>query len=126
MDEWEVMMTHTTIGAKIIGKHDNRLMVMARRIALTHHERWDGTGYPAGLAGEDIPLEGRIVALADVFDALTSKRPYKEAWPEDRACAHILEQRGRHFDPQLTDLFLGDLETLRAIRADVGDDVFDR
>jgi putative two-component system response regulator len=125
-DEWEVMMTHTTIGAKIIGKHDNRLMVMARRIALTHHERWDGTGYPAGLAGEDIPLEGRIVALADVFDALTSKRPYKEAWPEDRACAHILEQRGRHFDPQLTDLFLGDLETLRAIRADVGDDVFDR
>jgi putative two-component system response regulator len=125
-DEWEIMKTHTTIGAKIIGEHDNRLMVMARRIALTHHERWDGTGYPMGLAGEDIPLEGRIVALADVFDALTSRRPYKEAWPEKEACAHILEQRGKHFDPELTDLFLGNLETLREIRASVGDDVFKR
>ncbi|XXJ20543.1 HD-GYP domain-containing protein [Desulfovibrio caledoniensis] len=125
-DEWEIMKTHTTIGAKIIGEHDNKLMVMARRIALTHHEQWDGTGYPMGLAGEDIPLEGRIVALADVFDALTSKRPYKEAWPEDEACAYIREQRGKHFDPELTDLFLGNLETLREIRASVGDDVFKR
>ncbi|OIQ52238.1 Cyclic di-GMP phosphodiesterase response regulator RpfG [Pseudodesulfovibrio hydrargyri] len=120
-DEWEIMKTHTTIGAAIIGEHDNRLMVMARRIALTHHERWDGTGYPEGLAGEDIPLEGRIVALADVFDALTSRRPYKEAWPEDEACAHIREQRGKHFDPELTDLFLDNLETLREIKASVGE-----
>jgi putative two-component system response regulator len=125
-DEWEIMKTHTTIGAKIIGEHDNRLMVMARRIAMTHHERWDGTGYPVGLAGEDIPLEGRIVALADVFDALTSKRPYKEAWTEDEACAHIREQRGRHFDPHLTELFLGNLETLREIRASVGEDALAR
>ncbi len=120
-DEWEIMKTHTTIGAKIIGEQDNKLMIMARRIALTHHERWDGTGYPVGLAGEDIPLEGRIVALADVFDALTSKRPYKDAWPEDKACEHIREQRGKHFDPKLTDLFLDDLETLREIRASVGE-----
>jgi len=124
-DEWEIMKTHTTIGAKIIGRHDNRLMVLARRIALSHHERWDGTGYPEGLAGEDIPLEARIVALADVFDALTSKRPYKEPWPEDEACEYIREQRGKQFDPRLTDLFLGDLESLRRIRESVGDDDFD-
>ena len=124
-DEWEIMKTHTTIGAKIIGRHDNRLMVLARRIALSHHERWDGEGYPKGLAGEDIPLEGRIVALADVFDALTSKRPYKEPWPEGEACDYIREQRGKQFDPRLTDLFLGDLESLRRVRESVGDDDFD-
>ncbi|EGB14374.1 response regulator receiver modulated metal dependent phosphohydrolase [Pseudodesulfovibrio mercurii] len=124
-DEWEIMKTHTTIGAKIIGEHDNRLMVMARRIALTHHERWDGSGYPLGLAGEAIPLEGRIVALADVFDALTSRRPYKEAWPDDRACDYIREERGRHFDAHLADLFLDNLETMREIRANAGEDVFD-
>jgi putative two-component system response regulator len=124
-EEWEIMKTHTTIGAKILGKHDNRLMVTARRIALAHHERWDGSGYPAGLSGEDIPLEGRIVALADVFDALTSTRPYKAAWPVDKAWSYIGEQRGRHFDPRLTDHFLDNLDAILKIREDVGDDVPD-
>lgn len=124
-DEWEIMKTHTTIGAKIIGEQDNRLMIMARRIALSHHERWDGSGYPEGLKGEDIPLEGRIVALADVFDALTSRRPYKAPWPEEKACGYIRDERGRHFDPRLTDLFLDNLDAMRKIKANVGDDVFD-
>ncbi|WFS61559.1 two-component system response regulator [Pseudodesulfovibrio thermohalotolerans] len=124
-EEWEIMKTHTTIGAKILGEHDNRLMVTARRIALTHHERWDGSGYPAGLSGEDIPLEGRIVALADVFDALTSIRPYKAAWPVDKAWSYIGEQRGRHFDPRLTDHFLDNLDAILKIRENVGDDVPD-
>ncbi|WP_272701576.1 HD-GYP domain-containing protein [Desulfovibrio sp. Fe33] len=122
-DEWEIMKTHTTIGAKILGEHDNRLLVTAQRIALTHHERWDGSGYPAGLAGEDIPVEGRIVALADVFDALTSTRPYKAAWPVDEASRYIREQRGKHFDPRLADHFLDNLDAILEIRESVGDDV---
>ncbi|MGE4192854.1 MAG: HD-GYP domain-containing protein [Pseudodesulfovibrio sp.] len=121
-DEWEIMKTHTTIGAQIIGRHDHELLVLARSIALTHHEKWDGSGYPAGLSGENIPLEGRIVALADVFDALTSKRPYKDPWPEDRAVAYIKEQRGGHFDPALADLFVGCMDAVREIRESVAEE----
>ncbi|SMF97262.1 response regulator receiver modulated metal dependent phosphohydrolase [Methylomagnum ishizawai] len=106
-DEWEIMKRHTLIGAEIIGQHDSPLLRTARLVALTHHEKWDGSGYPHGLAGEDIPLEGRIVALADVYDALTSQRPYKRAWPPAEAFAFLQEQAGRHFDPKLTGLFLG-------------------
>jgi len=79
---------------------------MARRTALAHHEKWDGSGYPDGLVGESIPIEARIVAIADVFDALTSERPYKRAWSEEEAVALIREQSGRHFDPALVDAFL--------------------
>jgi putative two-component system response regulator len=104
--EWEVMRGHTLIGADIIGEHASGLLEIARRIALSHHEKWDGSGYPHGLAGEAIPLEGRIVALADVFDALTSARPYKKAWPLERALAHLRAESGRHFDPTLVELFL--------------------
>jgi putative two-component system response regulator len=81
-------------------------MRLAAEIAATHHERWDGTGYPYGLRGEAIPLGGRIVAVADVFDALTSKRPYKQAWSHSNAFAHLREQAGRHFDPRCVDAFL--------------------
>ena len=103
--EWEVMKTHSAIGADILSGHDSELMLMAREIALNHHEKWDGTGYPHNLSGEDIPLSARIVALSDVFDALTSERPYKKAWSVADAVAEITRSRGRHFDPALVDVF---------------------
>jgi CHASE2 domain-containing sensor protein len=105
-EEWEVMKTHTTIGANILSGSRSPLLRMAERVALTHHEKWDGTGYPYGLAGERIPLEGRVCAICDVFDALTSPRPYKEAWPAEAAVEEIRAQSGQHFDPRLVALFL--------------------
>jgi response regulator RpfG family c-di-GMP phosphodiesterase len=103
--EFEVIRAHTTIGAEILSGSRGPLLRLAERIALSHHERWDGQGYPCGLSGEDIPLEGRIVAVADVFDALTHERPYKEAWPMEKAVREIVDQAGRQFDPQLIDAF---------------------
>ena len=89
---------------------------MAATIAMTHHEKWDGSGYPNGLAGEEIPIEGRITAIADVFDALSSRRPYKEAYPIER-CFEILEEgRGKHFDPALLDVFLSHREEIEQIQ----------
>lgn len=114
-EEWETMKTHTLIGADLLAGDDSDLMMMAHDIALTHHEKWDGSGYPHGLEGDAIPLVGRVVALADVFDALTSKRPYKPAWPVERAVALIREQAGRHFDPELTRLFLSVLPAVLEI-----------
>jgi putative two-component system response regulator len=105
-EEWAVMKTHSLIGAEIIGNHESPLLQMARAVALSHHEKWDGSGYPQGLAGEAIPLAGRLVALADVYDALTSIRPYKPAWPQEEAFNYIREQAGAHFDPKLVPLFL--------------------
>ena len=104
-EEWAVMQRHTVLGAEFIGEHDHPLLAMARDIALTHHERWNGQGYPQGLAGEDIPLSGRIVAIADVFDALTSDRPYHKAWPIERAVELIRHEAGTIFDPELSRLF---------------------
>ncbi|MCG8519134.1 MAG: response regulator [Pseudomonadales bacterium] len=104
-DEWQIMRQHAEIGARIIGEDGSRLLRMARDIALYHHEKWDGSGYPYGLSGTDIPIEARIVALADVFDALTSERPYKKAWSIDDASALIREESGRHFDPELVEVF---------------------
>lgn len=105
--EFDIMKTHTTIGAKILGESSSSdLMKLAQSIALTHHERWDGLGYPQGLARKDIPLAGRIVAIADVYDALVHDRPYKRAWTAEQALYEIEQQRGRHFDPQVVDTFL--------------------
>jgi len=104
--EWAVMRRHPEIGAEIIGEHPSGVLRMAHTIALGHHEKWDGSGYPAGRAGEGIPLEARIVAVADVFDALTTRRPYKDAWPVERALAHIQSQAGHHFDPALVERFV--------------------
>ena len=87
-------------------------MQLAESIALTHHEKWNGKGYPQELSGEEIPIEGRIIALADVFDALTSKRPYKEPYPVERACNIIREERDEHFDPELVDVFLDNLNEI--------------
>jgi putative two-component system response regulator len=115
-DEWRIMQTHTTIGADIIGEHPSGVLQMAHQIALEHHEKFDGSGYPRGLAGEQIRLTARIVAITDVFDALTSVRPYKPAWPDDKVIAYLTEQRGKHFDPTLVDLFLVQLPAIDAIR----------
>ncbi len=104
-EEWEIMKKHTTIGAKLLSGSDSDFMKMAETIALTHHEKWDGTGYPQGLKGEAIPLVGRIVAICDVFDALMSRRPYKKAWTLDETLAEIKRTSGTHFDPQVADVF---------------------
>ncbi|MBI3380580.1 MAG: response regulator [Aquabacterium sp.] len=104
-EERKIVRQHPQIGADIIGKHDNELLATARTIALTHHERWDGAGYPQGLKGEQIPLFGRIVAIADVFDALMNRRPYKEAMSASQALAVMAEERGGAFDPTLLDCF---------------------
>ncbi len=120
-DEWRIMRHHPLMGAKIIGKHDNELLETARIIALNHHEKWDGSGYPRGLKGSDIPLEGRIVAIADVFDALVSVRPYKPAFPLDDALQILERESGRHFDPQLLHAFheaLPEILRIREIYAD--------
>ena len=115
-DEWQTMKTHSTIGAKILSGHHSKLMEMAREIALSHHEKWDGSGYPKGLSGEDIPLSGRIIALADVFDALTSERPYKKAWPVEEAIDYIKDNSGKHFDPTLADLFIANMDKIITVR----------
>ena len=115
-DEWAVMQTHAAIGAEIIGEDGSTLLRLARSIALNHHEKWNGTGYPAGLKGEAIPLEARIVALADVFDALTTERPYKKAWSVEDAVALIQRERGEHFDPAVVDVFIECLPELLVIR----------
>jgi putative two-component system response regulator len=103
--EWDIMRQHTVIGAKILEGSDAPFIRLAEVIAMTHHEKWDGTGYPQGLKGESIPLAGRIVAIADVFDALTSKRPYKEAFSLEKAFAIIRKVSGSHFDPDVVDAF---------------------
>jgi HD-GYP domain-containing protein (c-di-GMP phosphodiesterase class II) len=104
--EFAEMKRHTTFGAEMLADGQGPLLEMAERIALAHHERWDGTGYPLGLSGDDIPLVGRIVAIADVYDALTHSRPYKEAWEPAHAIAEIRAQAGRQFDPQVVRAFL--------------------
>lgn len=103
-DEWAVMQTHAEHGVRILGQ--NPFYAMAREIAGSHHENWDGSGYPKGLAQRDIPLPGRIVRVADVFDALTSRRPYKEPWPVESALQVLQEEAGRHFDPDVVAAFV--------------------
>lgn len=110
--ERERMQEHTLIGARILGNSPSRLLQGGEVVALTHHEKWNGSGYPNALAGEKIPLWGRICAIADVYDALTSKRPYKDPIPQAKAVAILTEGRGTHFDPRLLDLFLGNIDTI--------------
>ena len=115
-DEWVEMRRHPIYGADIIGEHRSSLLRLARVIALGHHEKWDGTGYPYGLAGEAIPLAARIVAIADVFDALTTVRPYKKAWTVEDAVALLQRDAGKHFDPTLVPLFVAQLPEILVIR----------
>ncbi|RYG69252.1 response regulator [bacterium] len=105
-DEFEVMKRHAMIGGTLLAAGQSPFVRTAEVIALTHHERFDGTGYPNGLAGEEIPIEGRILSVVDVFDALTHERPYKTAWPVDDALAEIKSQAGKHFDPQIVSAFI--------------------
>lgn len=116
VEEWTIMKSHPTIGAELLDGHDAELMVMARSIALNHHEQWSGNGYPHGIKGEDIPLAARIVAIADVFDALTTPRPYKDAWPVDEAVHEINKLSGKQFEPRLVEVFNRILPDLLAIK----------
>lgn len=115
-DEWKIMRKHPYIGYKIIGEHKSPLLKLAAEISFTHHEKWDGSGYPRRLEGEAIPLQGRIVAIADVFDALTTARPYKQAWEVERAVDLILEEAGKHFDPELVPLFVEQLPAILEVK----------
>ena len=117
------MRRHVEIGGSILDGHAAPVMRMAHRIAMAHHERWDGNGYPYSLAGEDIPIEARIVAICDVFDALTSVRPYKPAWPLESALNYLKTQAGKHFDPQLIELFFAILPQIQAIRETYRDEL---
>ena len=110
------MQTHAQIGADILLGDDSDLMIMAHDIAISHHEKWNGKGYPNSLIGEAIPLVGRITALADVFDALTSERPYKKAWSVAAAVEFIKEENGEHFDPMLVDIFVDKLAEIVEIK----------
>ncbi|MFH1875798.1 MAG: HD domain-containing phosphohydrolase [Candidatus Omnitrophota bacterium] len=114
-EEREVMKRHTTLGADVFKDSRQPILKIARLVSLTHHERFDGTGYPQGLKGTEIPLFGRIVALADVFDALTSERPYKKAYDFNEAIKIVKEQSGKQFDPAVLRAFLGRIENIRKI-----------
>ncbi|TYK66034.1 response regulator [Colwellia echini] len=116
-EEFEQMKTHAAIGGKILENSNSPLLQLAYVLAMEHHEKWDGSGYPNNLKHEEISIEGRIVAIADVFDALTSKRPYKDAWSTDDAFDLINQQAGSHFDPELTALFLANKDKILAIKA---------
>lgn len=120
--EFEVMKRHTTIGYEILHAGQAPLLKVAAEIAWTHHEKFDGSGYPRGLRGDDIPLFGRIVAVADVFDALTSERPYKRAWEVERAMAFVREGCGSHFDPRCVDAFFTGWEEVMKIKEQFQDE----
>ncbi|TGL55232.1 response regulator [Leptospira kemamanensis] len=117
-EEWLIMKRHPEIGAEIIGDHHSSLLRLAKSIALTHHEKFDGSGYPKGLVGEIIPLEGRIIAIADVFDALTTVRPYKKAWEVEDALSYLQKEAGTHFDPKLVKEFLTVIPKILEIKAE--------
>lgn len=121
-DEWSRLKEHTKIGSKLLDPKASPVMSMACRIALTHHEWWNGAGYPLGLAGEDIPVEGRITAVADVFDALSSKRPYKKPIPREQCFQMLEEKRGQHFDPTVLDAFFRRAGEITEIQIRYADD----
>jgi len=119
-EEFEVMKRHTLIGGELFAHSDRPFMKAARIVALEHHENYDGSGYPFGKRGEEIHIFGRIVALADVFDALSMERVYKKRWSLDEIVAFLERERGRKFDPRLTDLFLGRMEEFLKIQERIG------
>ena len=120
--EWKTMQTHTTLGAEILSRHDSLLIKMGGVLALTHHEKWDGSGYPQGLSEYAIPLGGRIASICDIFDALTSKRPYKEAWPVNDALNEIRALKGTALDPKIVECFFACLPELIQIKESFQDE----
>ncbi|GAB0057074.1 Cyclic di-GMP phosphodiesterase response regulator RpfG [Candidatus Magnetaquicoccaceae bacterium FCR-1] len=120
-EEFEIIKTHAVIGGNILSGYREEPLVTARTIALTHHEKWDGSGYPNQISGESIPIESRICAVADVFDALTSWRPYKQPWSIDDAVQYIVRERNRHFDPRVVDAMLDNMEAIRSIKSTISD-----
>ncbi|WP_372881053.1 HD-GYP domain-containing protein [Psychromonas sp.] len=124
-EEWAIMQRHVDYGVNILGDHESDLLKMAVEVAKYHHEKWDGSGYPGGFSGKDIPLSARIVAIADVFDALTSDRPYKKAWSVADAIQLIESEAGKHFDPELVPVFIACLPEILEIQAQYMDDVSD-
>ena len=123
-EEFEVMKKHTEIGARILDGSNFDVVKVAREIALSHHERWDGSGYPQGLGGEAIPESARIVAVADVYDSLVSDRVYRPAFPENEALAMIEKEKGRHFDPKILECFFDSLSEIRRIKQEVDEQQF--
>ncbi len=124
-DEWTAMQRHTVIGHELFLGSDREILKLSGLISLEHHEKWDGSGYPLGKKGDDIHIAGRITALVDVFDALLSKRVYKEAWPLEQVITTLRQEAGAHFDPRLTQLLLDNLDQFLHIRHtywDEGDD----
>ena len=119
--ERAIVNTHTEIGASIMGSHDSPLLRLAAEIALSHHERWDGTGYPNGRAGRGIPVSCRLVGIADTFDALLSRRSYKDAWSPDAVRQYMKGQYGLAYDPELLDLFLAHFDEMLDLRRSVED-----
>jgi putative two-component system response regulator len=121
-EEYRQMQMHTAFGGEIIGDHHSELLKLARSVAVAHHEKWDGSGYPHGLVGESIPWAARVVAIADVFDALTSDRPYKPAWPVAAAVDHIQARAGTDFDPALVESFIAAMPEMLAVRQNLAGD----
>ena len=121
-DEFKIIKLHTVIGSRILSGTTLPLLELAKEIALSHHERWDGNGYPLGLKEIDIPVSGRIVAITDVFDALTSKRVYKEAWPIEQALEYISDMREKQFDPEIVDAFFAIENQITKVRQEKGDE----
>jgi len=120
-EEWKIMKTHTTIGSELLSGSNSKFLKLGEEIALSHHERWDGSGYPKGLKKEKIPLTSRICGLCDVLDALTSHRPYKNAWPIEDAVKEIKSGSGTHFDPHIVDCFFKILPQIYSIHDQYGD-----
>jgi len=116
--EFNIIKKHTIIGSNILANSDAEIIQMAQKIALSHHEKWNGMGYPYGFSGEKVDIAGRIVCLADCFDALISKRPYKDPYPIEVACDIIIKDRGKYFDPQIVDIFLDNIDELTRITKD--------